>query len=359
MHMKKNIYLLLSMALALTSCHNSDWDFPDYDYTSVYFAQQTPVRTITLGDDVYDTSLDNEYKCKIYATMGGVYENNTNRIIGIKIDDSLCDHLTYSDGSLVKALPSNYYSLASSQIVIPTGKVMGGVEVQFTDAFFNDPKSITTTYVIPLVMTDVQKADSILKGKVKEGVISPSRVNRSDWNVVPKDYILYAVKYKNKWHGNWLSRGIDVIDDNGTITTVERKAQYIEKDEVRVITTTAFKQVRYPVSTVVKVHGSDGKITTKTLVCDLILTFSDDDKCVITTDTENCTATGTGVWTNEGAKKAWGDKDRDELKLKYEINFKYTQADGQHQIYKKYTCDDTLVARDRGSKLETFSFVYN
>jgi len=56
--------------LTLNSCHNQDVEFPDYKYSAVYFAYQTPVRTIVLGDDVYDTSLDNEHKLKIYAAMG-------------------------------------------------------------------------------------------------------------------------------------------------------------------------------------------------------------------------------------------------------------------------------------------------
>ena len=38
--------------LTLNSCHNQDVEFPDYKYSAVYFAYQTPVRTIVLGDDV-------------------------------------------------------------------------------------------------------------------------------------------------------------------------------------------------------------------------------------------------------------------------------------------------------------------
>lgn len=33
------------------------------------FVYQSPVRTIVLGDDEYDTSLDKEHKCKIKATL--------------------------------------------------------------------------------------------------------------------------------------------------------------------------------------------------------------------------------------------------------------------------------------------------
>jgi len=332
--MKKIIAAIMMLGALVTSCENADWDFPDYGKTSVYFAKQTPIRTITLGTDTYDTTLDNEHKCKIMATMGGVYNNETNRIINFEVDESLCKGLTYENGSDIIPMPSTYYTLASNQIIIPVGKVLGGVEVQLTDAFFNDPKSISTTYVIPLRMTSVENADTILKSK---------------------NYILYAVKYINKWDGNWLSRGTDVIDDNGSVTTVTRQAKYIENDEVRSLTTTAYKQVVYPVSTVVNVYKEDGTLGTKTLKCDLILTFDDKDKCTITCGTEGYTATGTGTWTKEGAKKAWGDKDRDELKLNYVLTYNYQQKAGGPMLYKKYTCDDTLVARDRGSKLETFT----
>jgi hypothetical protein len=332
--MKKTILATMAVAAIFTSCENGDWEFPDYGTTTVYFAQQSPIRTITLGDDVYDTTLDNEHKCKIMAVMGGVYENGTDRIIDIKVDNSLCDNLYYADGNKVEPMPANYYSLASDRITISSGEMMGGVEVQLNDAFFNDPQSIKTTYVVPVLMTGVQNADAILD---------------------KKNYTLYAIKYKNKWDGYWLSRGTDVIDDNGAVTTVERKAEFIEKDEVRTLTTAAYKQVIYPVSTVVSVYGNDGALSNKTLTCNLLLTFNDNDQCTITSATEGVTASGTGTWTYQGAKKAWGDKDRDELKLNYEVTYRYTQAADQPEMYKKYTCDDTLVARDRGSKFETFS----
>jgi len=336
--MKKIMVALVVFSAILSSCENSNWSFPDYGTTSVYFAQQTPIRTITLGDDVYDTSLDNEHKCQIMATVGGVYKNNVDRIVDIKVDESLCSGLSFEDGQPIQPMPSDYYSLASNQIIIPKGKVLGGVQVQLKDIFFNDPKSINTTYVIPLKMMSVQNADTILKDK---------------------NYILYALKYKNKWHGYWLSRGTDKIDDNGSVSTVERKKQHIEDDEVRTLTTSAYKQVIYPISTVVQVYDATGTLTPKSLTCDLILTFDGNDQCTISSGTEGYTVTGSGIWTRQGAERgsefSWGDKARDLLKLKYELTFYYKQSAGSATLYKKYTCDDTLVARDRGSKFETFS----
>ena len=88
--MKKLIFILLIISLFFSACKNDDWEFPDYDYTTVYFAYQSPIRTITLGEDIFDTSLDNEHKCEIIATMGGVYKNHKNVVIDYRVDNSLC-----------------------------------------------------------------------------------------------------------------------------------------------------------------------------------------------------------------------------------------------------------------------------
>ena len=75
--MNKKISYMLSILLAgtlFTSCKNGDAEFDDYEGgTSVYFAYQYPVRTIVLGDDDYDLTLDHAHKCKILATFGGSY----------------------------------------------------------------------------------------------------------------------------------------------------------------------------------------------------------------------------------------------------------------------------------------------
>ena len=63
--MKRLTSILALAALTLfPACENGDWSFPDYDYSTVYFAYQFPVRTLTLGnDEEYNTDLDTEHKC--------------------------------------------------------------------------------------------------------------------------------------------------------------------------------------------------------------------------------------------------------------------------------------------------------
>ena len=58
---KANLYSILMagiVAASISSCKNGDAEFPNYDHSAVYFAHQTPVRTLVMGEDTYDTSLD-------------------------------------------------------------------------------------------------------------------------------------------------------------------------------------------------------------------------------------------------------------------------------------------------------------
>lgn len=99
--MKKTLYnimMALGCMASVMSCENGDVEFPDFDYQTVYFANQTPVRTITLGDDVYPTDLDNKHMCQIYATMGGVNANKTDRKLQIAVDETLCSGKQFADG---------------------------------------------------------------------------------------------------------------------------------------------------------------------------------------------------------------------------------------------------------------------
>lgn len=337
--MKRIIFTAFLMAMVIglfTSCENSDWEFPDYDYSAVYFAYQSPIRTICLGEDVFDTSLDNEYKCQIMATMGGVYKNNANIDISIRVDNSLCDNLVFEENDMdIIPMPSNYYSLSSDKITIEKGSVLGGVIVQLTDVFFNDPKSLLTTYVIPVVMTGVVNADTILSGTPL--VDNPRRGVSSDWDVQPKDYVLYAVKYINQYEANYLRRGKDVISGSQS-GTKNRHAQYVEKDEVvDNITTRSLNTIAWEHQT------KDMNDITRNSV--LLLTFDNQNNCTITSETEGVTASGTGKFVSKGDKNSWGNKDRDVLYLDYAIDYGDIQS----------ATNDTLVVRDRGLKAEWFT----
>jgi hypothetical protein len=311
--MKK--FLIPALLIAVLASCNKEKEFPDYDYQTVYFAYQYPVRTITLGEDIFDTQLDNQHKVKIMATTGGVYSSKKDVTIGITVDNSLLSiPQIFKGGGDILVMPSNYYSFASNNIVIPKGSLTGGVEVQLTDAFFNDPQSIKNTYVIPVRMSSKTNVDSVLAGK---------------------DFMLYAVKYVNPWHGNYLRRGKDVITGSVNQTNIRHK-QYVENDEVNKLSTRAMKVVEFPV-----VYKDQNGVN---INCTLLLTFDDAGKCTVSSATTNVTATGTGSFVKDGEKNSWGSKDRDAIYLNYQVNMSGMQV----------ATTDTLVLRDRAVTMETF-----
>lgn len=336
--MKKVLFILLTLTCGMfSSCENGDWEFPDYEYQTVYFAYQSPIRTITLGEDFYDTTLDNLHQCQIMATMGGVYSNKKNVEIGIAVDNSICDNLNFDNGNPVKAMPSSYYTLSGDKITIKKGEILGGVTVQLTDAFFADPEAVNTNYVIPVKMTSVNGADSILSGIP---LTSDARYGvAEDWEVLPKNYILYAVKYINQYDAVYLRRGVDNYSGGIDGTTV-RHGAFVEKDEVVDGITTR------SLNTIAWAHpAKDAEGTNMNAV--LLLTFDASGNCTITSDTEGITATGSGQYVVDGDKKSWGNEDRDALYLDYTLEYAGIKCQTK----------DTLVVRDRGVRSEWFSTV--
>ena len=330
---KYKIFIGLAVALSTaTGClKNKEMEFPDFDRQAVYFANQYPVRTIVLGEDLFiDNTLDNEHKVEIKATMGGTRENKNDVAINFNVDPSLVTNLRFSsNGGLIQMMPANYYALASNQITIPKGSILGGVQVQLTDAFFSDPLAIRNTYVLPLKMTGVQNADTILASK---------------------NFVLYAIKFINPWHGFYLRRGIDVMTSGTTSRNVTRHELYVERDEVNKLTTRSLNQTEFPV---VFKDAQGANFT-----CTLLLTFDNTGKCTISTNTNLFTATGTGSFVKKGEKKSWGNTDRDALYLDYQVNYNgVTVGSGTSAriINGSIATKDTLVMRDRTVTHEVFT----
>ena len=341
--MKKIVYLSIGILAIFSACENQEWEFPDFDYSTVYFAYQSPVRTITLGEDIYDNTLDNLHRCRIMATMGGVYENTKNIVIDVAVNNSLCDSLgmvnASGDTTVGLAMPSDYYTLpAEMQIMIPSGEMMGGIEVQLTDAFFADPLAILNTFVIPLVMTSVSNADSILSGSTE--LDNPDRLVAADWTTVPKDYVLYAIKYINPWHGFYLRRGIDNVTGNSGNTALDTThiyhEKYVEWDEVCQAATLSMNEVILYLTT-----KEVGNIT---VPFEVVATFDENNNCTLSnSDTASYSLSGNGEFVDNG--DMWGDEERDVLHLDYTIDFGTTT----------HSVTDTLVMRNRGVNFETFT----
>lgn len=333
--------------------------------TTAYFAYQNPVRTLVLGNDIYDNSLDNAHKCRIWATVGGQY-NGRNATVNFVVDPTLCDNLWFVDergnaSYRVTPMPTNYYTLSSNTIPY-NGDSRGYVEVQFSDAFFNDANSVRNTYVIPLRMTNVTGIDNILTGT--SNVESPIRTNEQDWSIQPKDYVLYCVKYMNPWQAKYYRRGVDVITEGGKKpVTIVRKDFTLynsdpdhyawnpvnQYDEECGITTKNIKQAIFPATF---------RISGACVTCNLILTF-DGNCCTISTEDEGVTVTGFGEFITKGTERQeykeyqWESKGRnfDILRLAYNVNFENKNI--------QVSTNDTLVVKTRESnKKEFFNYMY-
>src|SRR5512133_121546 len=92
----KKLLLIPICLIGMISCENFDKEFPDFKYTSGFFPYQYPVRTLVLGDYIYDNSNDNAHKFVISVAMGGVYENKVNRVFDFTIDGTLCNNVSFA-----------------------------------------------------------------------------------------------------------------------------------------------------------------------------------------------------------------------------------------------------------------------
>ncbi len=362
-----NKFMSLSLAaaalMAVSSCKNSDISFPDFEYSSVYFSNQTPIRTIELGEDYeVDNTLDNEHKFRIGAAFGGSY-GTKNVTVDFVVDESLCDGLYLNDEFTipVKPMPKEYYHIEGSQIKI-NKDYKGFVDVTLNPAFFEDPiacanidvKQVASKmmqlplgcYVIPLRITGQTGVDKILTGEYNtedhpNG--APSRVATEDWTVAPQDYTLFAVNFMSKYSGAWLRSGIDVI--NG-VEDKSRKTtnKYTIDDEVVYCNTLGLKSVKMPVS-----YVYDPTLAPEEF--EIVLTFDNDNSananCTVSApEGAAYTVSGTGKYVEHGAGKYWGNKDRDLITLEYTIK------SGSNE----YKTSDQLVMQRRCLVYNTFSY---
>jgi len=337
----KKILIALTVLVSLAGCKNQDIEFPDFEYTAAYFPYQYPVRTLVLGDYIYDNTNDNNHKFIISAAFGGVYTNTKNRVLNIQIDESLCNKVLFSSTftsltDTIRVMPAAYYTLSpNDKITIPSGKFNGGIEVQLTDAFFDDPLAIKLGYVIPLRLVSSSDVDSILQGKAV--VTNPDPRIVGNWGAVPKDYTMFAVKFINPYDAQYLHRGVSIVKDvsNNVVEETVYHTTYIEQNELWRLNTSARNQVSVQAGLhCTKIRGS----------LSMLLDFNDDGDCIIKESASSRYAiTGTGKFVKDA--DSWGNQPRNALYLSYQFSTgTYT-----------YSATDTLVVRDRAVVLETFT----
>lgn len=167
--------LLCVMALSVTACYDEFAN--DFDYSTVYFASQKPLRTVVADTDM---------KIKVGVAIGGKRTVDMGDWASFAIDSAL---LT---GTTLTLMPENYYTLSdtSKMIIRNSNLAIADVDITFNEAFYNDPKSVSQYYAIPFKITG-HNLDSI--GKDQTGKL--------------RDYTIVAVKAISKFHGTYYVQG--------------------------------------------------------------------------------------------------------------------------------------------------------
>ena len=332
----KKLLLILTLIIGLVACENFDITHPDFDYTTGYFPYQFPVRTLVLGDYIYDNSNDNAHKFVISIAMGGVYENTKDRVFDFVVDETLCNKIKFSvTGDTIKALPASYYTLSSpNKIIIPKGKVNGGIEVQLKDAFFTDPLAIKNKYVVPIKLLSSTDVDSILLGNT----LNPAADLRvaTQWNVAPKNFTMFAVKYINEYHGTYFYYGASSVKNssNTVIENTTYSTTYVENNTTAQLVTTGRNQVSLT---------SNLRSTVMTGTIKMLLTFSGSNCTITAAPGSTFTISGTGEFKSKAYE--WGSKKRDGIVLNL------TVSNGVNT----YTSSDVMVIRDRAVVMEIYT----
>lgn len=347
----KKILILLVIIIGLVACENQPWDFADYNLQAVYFPLQVPVRTLSLGEDRIDNTLDKEFMFDIGVSIGGMYENRKDWTVDYQVETALTNNVyvyakpqLFSAAEKVFPLPQAYYTLSPvTTVTIPPGSFNGLIRVQLTDAFFNDTLALSGRYVIPLRITGTS-ADSILQGKAAITGADPRVVSQWNPNKSPKDWVMYGINYVNSYHGTYLHRGRDIRKTLAGVTfdTITFRQKYVEKDALIKLTSTGRNNVI--------TNGLANKIGTN---FSMLVKF-DNDKgssgniTITKSPTSIYVVTGTGQYNDLSTTvEQWTG-------LKWQsmyLNYTYSDAIYTHQIM------DTLVFRDRGMKYNANSIV--
>ena len=335
--MNKNILYTCGMLLAgllLTACSNGDWEDNLRDTidqggnkgkTSVYFAMQAPIRTITLGnDDDADNTDDNNHQFKLMATWGGGYNNNKDCRISYKINTDLLEI-----GSGMEVLPSSHYTLEDpNTLTIPAGRVIGGTVVKLTDAFFNDPKATKTHYVLPVELTASLTNDSIIKEKSTQ---------------------LLCVKFKNQYSGLYCKTGTTKVQ-GGTSTTHKNEDGL---DDVTSIALNASEVTfSYPVKEWQYSDEKGWEEVNAIKAVTITLSFAADGSCQVLQDGK---AIGTGSFEARGIQD-FSDYLRmaDCLKLKFAASIVTNPGVVDREKTWTVDCDYVMSLMSRNNKLESW-----
>lgn len=191
----KNI-LFFSCMILFSSCYK---DFvEDFDNTSVGFAVPNPLRTVIA---------DRNMEIRVGVAIGGKRKVDTEDWAKFVLDPTLLV------GTGLELLPPAYYTL-SDQTTFRLQKSnlpVADVGIAFTQAFYDDPKSISTNYALPFRIVS-SSLDKIAEGR---------------------ETSIVAIKYISTYHGTYYVKGSLFELSNGNVVST---TTYSDNDLVKNIT---------------------------------------------------------------------------------------------------------------------------
>jgi hypothetical protein len=167
---------------------------------------------------------------------------------------------------------------------------------------------------------------------VKKGVDYDIR-RSGDYDIVPKSFTLFAIKFVNPYHGIYFHRGAVSYLENGVTKTTVYRDKYLERNQVRTLLTARQFGVLL-----------DGIANNKGGAFKMNLDFNGENIAITPAAGATYAVTGTGKFFNENhanAEKIAGLK-YPTIYLEYKYNVNNVE----------YSAKDTLVRRERGVKYE-------
>lgn len=259
--MKKYLFISLASLLGLTSCY--DDYVKDNPTQAVGFANQTDVRSVIVGEGM---------KFSTGVALGGIIDNDRNRLINYEIDYSLVNDETLSAMKshlfsyiqdlckpidALEALPADEYRLrpdggADGVVLIREGSHLGQIVIKVDSVkFLSDVSRTTPRFVIPLRLTDGNDT-GLIEGKTTSVI---------------------GVRYENMLFGNYWHGGETVVTDASgqevnriqyytTVPQADTKVWTLTTVEPMALTANAVDGELNGSSAQLKlIQGADGQIT--------------------------------------------------------------------------------------------------
>jgi len=246
-------------------------------------------------------------------------------------------------------LPDNYYDATFDKLTIPAGSFFGKLRVDLTDAFFEDPLTTGLKYVIPLRITDAE-ADSVLSGQALPTAESPDPRVGDDWNIAPKNYVLFGIKYVNPTHGVYILRGERYLlnAEGEREDTVTYSQRFLTDNERTKLSTKSLTENYMPTVGNIKQAFRAEQYS-------MLLTFDEDNKTVTVSQRESTEETDFVVANGTGQYFSKDDPGAEEFngKTRRTIYLDYTYEDDGET----WNAKDSLVFIDTDVTFESFEAV--